>query len=193
MRHFSTAHPVPFVRREDKLRRGDWEAEVPEETDEQKEARLRTTAERMLEKAKELAGMREVKAKAATKIQGLPKIKKARKELKERKEVYDRSQGKPTGDEIYEFSEEVRKRFRKDEPKLRDHLHSIKRPPTEIIYIWRNFLRDEFKKKYGVYAPTYSMPYFYDSKDNAWRDSYSLAVTTPVYERYAKFNKYTHN
>lgn len=77
MRHFSTAHPVPFVRREDKLRRGDWEAEVPEETDEQKEARLRTTAERMLEKAKELAGLRETKTKAATKIQGLPKIKKA--------------------------------------------------------------------------------------------------------------------
>jgi len=77
-RHFSGA-PVAYKSRAQRLAQGDVDAEVPEETDEQKEARLRATAAQMLEKARELAGLRETKGKAATKIQSLRKIRKSMK------------------------------------------------------------------------------------------------------------------
>jgi hypothetical protein len=81
IKHFAN-QPVPFRSRAQRLAEGDSEAEVPGETDEQKEARLRTTAERLLEKARELAGLRETKGKAATKIQSLSKIRKSMKFVK---------------------------------------------------------------------------------------------------------------
>jgi len=80
-RHFSGA-PVAYKSRAQRLAQGDVDAEVPEETDEQKEARLRATAAQMLEKARELAGLRETKGKAATKIQSLSKIRKSMKFVK---------------------------------------------------------------------------------------------------------------
>lgn len=81
IKHFAN-QPVPFRSRAQRLAEGDSEAEVPGETDEQKEARLRTTAEGLLEKARELAGLRETKKKAATKIQSLSKIRKSIKFVK---------------------------------------------------------------------------------------------------------------
>jgi hypothetical protein len=67
-KHFKGG-PVPFITREQRLRQGDINAEVPGETDEQREARLRAQAQRFLEKAEELAGIQRGKQKAATKIQ----------------------------------------------------------------------------------------------------------------------------
>lgn len=89
IKHFAN-QPVPFRSRAQRLAEGDSEAEVPGETDEQKEARLRKTAEGLLEKARELARDRPIKEKAAIKIQGLPKIRKARKEYEKLTQAAER-------------------------------------------------------------------------------------------------------
>jgi hypothetical protein len=74
IKHFGSPEAVPFI---PKSQRGAEDTEIAGETDEQKEARLRNTAEQLLEKAKELARMRDTRSKAATKIQSLQKIRKS--------------------------------------------------------------------------------------------------------------------
>lgn len=86
IKHFAN-EPVPFRSRAQRLAEGDTGDDIPRETDEQKEARLRKTAEGLLEKARELAGLRPAREKAAIKIQGLSKIRKARKEYKKRSQA----------------------------------------------------------------------------------------------------------
>ena len=83
-KHFK-GEPVPFVTRENRLRQGDVNAEVPGETPEQREARLRAQAQKFLAKAEELAGIQKGKVSAATKIQKVFRKSQGRK-----------NQGRPT-------------------------------------------------------------------------------------------------
>lgn len=82
--HFS-GEPKRWVSRKERLERGDVHYEAPGETVEQREARLRTSAASLLEKAEELAGIQKGKQSAATKIQSAIRGKFARKLLAKKK------------------------------------------------------------------------------------------------------------
>jgi hypothetical protein len=82
--HFS-GEPKRWTSRKERLERGDVHYEAPGETVEQREARLRTSAASLLEKAEELAGIQKGKQSAATKIQSAIRGKFARKLLAKKK------------------------------------------------------------------------------------------------------------
>lgn len=82
--HFS-GEPKRWTSRKERLERGDVHYEAPGETVEQREARLRTSAASLLEKAEELAGVQRGKQSAATKIQSAIRGKLARKLLTKKK------------------------------------------------------------------------------------------------------------
>jgi len=132
VKHFSKAQRTPYVSRAQRLAQGDTEADVPGETDEQKEARLRTTAEKLLEKARELAGLRETKTKAATKIQGLQKsmkIKKFVQGLKTAREAKAAAKAKKLADEA-----EAEKARKAEARRKREEEERIRNPPKPYQY-----------------------------------------------------------
>jgi hypothetical protein len=83
MKHFGTAQSVPFVPRG---QRNNVLDDVPGETPQQKEARLRQKAQELLDKAAELAGVQQKKAKVGEFLKGQIKIRRAKDELERRKD-----------------------------------------------------------------------------------------------------------
>jgi len=107
--HFSGA-PKHWTSRKERLERGDVHHEVPGETVEQREARLRSSAAALLEKAEELAGIQKGKHSAATTIQSAIRGKLARKLLSKKKSKKAEAEAKAAAKAAAEEAAEAKRR-----------------------------------------------------------------------------------